>query len=234
MKRHLCFLFLVLFVCMYGTAAIAQFRVFVGDKPPEEGDQKPKQELLKQEPKMDTYDPSSEFPAVKKPLKPGETLSGSIAEHELAIDWDGWRNKFAKTVKDRMFSNVYEALSVRNGAITWYHCEVTRDKQLKNVRIIRSSGDFWYDNAVIKAINKVDGDPILEFPKGSIRTEVSTDIGIQFGRGQRGDLRFNDVEYRALTPEESAIKQKESEPATTESTSESFSKKKKRNRHSED
>ncbi len=213
------------------SAANAQFRVFVGDKPPEEGDDRPKQqELVKQEAKMDTYDPASEFPALKKPLKPGETLSGNIAEHELAIDWDGWRNKFAKTVKDRMFSNAYEALSVKNGAITWYHCEVTRDKQLKNVRIIRSSGDFWYDNAVIKAINKVDGDPILEFPKGSIRTEVATDIGIQFGKGQRGELRFNDVEYRPLTPEEASSKQKESEQAPQEPVS----RKKRRGHHSDD
>lgn len=230
MRKLLWFHLLILLVFVCSTHADAQFRVFVGDKPEEEGDLKPKQELIKQEAKLDTYDPSSDFPSIKRPLKPGETLSGNIAEHELAIDWDGWRNKFAKTVKDKMFSNIFEAINVRSGAITWYHCEVTRDKHLKNVHIIKSSGDFWYDNAVINAINKVDGNDILEFPKGSIRTEVSTDIGIQFGRGQRGEMHFNDVEYRALSPDEAANQQKSTETPAAEPAQ----KKKKHGHHSDD
>lgn len=140
-------------------------------------------------------------------------LQGQVIEQELAIEWDQWHNRFAKAVRNGMFRSMFDAINMPPGAITWYHCEVDAQRKLKNVRISRSSGNFWYDKAVIDAVRNLDGNEILAFPRGSKRLEVSTDIGIKLGGPRTGDINFGDVERRQLSPEEAEAEQNAEEKA---------------------
>lgn len=163
------------------------------------------QGLIPQEAKLDTAEPEPEkIPEIK--IKPGQSLKlhGTIEEANLTIEWDEWHNRFAKAVRSGMFKSMFETINMRPGSITWYHCDVDSERHLKNVSITRSSGDFWYDSAVINAVKKLDGNDVLKFPAGSKRMQVSTDIGIRLGGPRTGELNFGDVEYRPLAPGEQA------------------------------
>ncbi len=161
-----------------------------------------KRELIMQEPQLGIVDENE--PDQKKydasPLRSDKfmMLSGGIEEHNLAVEWNDWHNKFADAVRSRVFSSIFETINMKPGAVTWYRCEVSADKHIKNVRITRSSGDFWYDSAIVKAVYKLDGSPILAFPEKSRRSEIVTEIGIKLGGQDRGKLDFGDVEYREI------------------------------------
>lgn len=180
--------------------------VLADDSVPEDAGKFSAEPKSGQEAKFDTAEPErkteEKIPEIR--LKPGQImqLHGTIEEANLTIEWDEWHNRFARAVKSGMFKNMFETINMRPGSITWYHCEVDSAKHLKNVKITRSSGDFWYDSAVINAVKKLDGSEVLAFPPASKRLEVSTDIGIRLGGPRTGDLNFGDVEYRPLAPGE--------------------------------
>lgn len=165
--------------------------------------------LIYQEARLGEFERRNSSPAL--PFSPGTSLKlhGNILEQDLAIEWDRWHNRFARAVRDGMFSNRFEAINMPPGLITWYHCEVNSQMNLQNVRISKSSGNFWYDKAVIDAVRKLDGSPVLKFPDGSKRSDVSADIGIRLGGPASGELKFNDVEYRQLKPEEVPVQETE-------------------------
>ena len=167
-------------------------------------DAKPTRDLQTQEPQLDTYEPATApLRMPKGPNGEAAALSGNVVERQLAIDWDTWRNTFRRAVNSGLFPNPFEAINTKRGTYTFYHCEVTADRHIKNLKILRSSGDFWFDNRVVKAVNNLDGSSILAFPSRSTRTEISADIGIVYGgRRAGGDLYFDDVEYRQLAPDE--------------------------------
>jgi hypothetical protein len=158
----------------------------------------PESRLL--EPRYDTF-----VQAAQKQLDESTAtvkLVGNVEEKNLAIEWNDWHNRFSRAVRKGAFASIYEMLNFRPGTITYYRCEVTADRHIKDVRIVRSSGNFWFDGAVVKAVRNLDGDDILAFPAGSRRSIISTEVGVQFGGGRKGDLNFGDVEYREATPEE--------------------------------
>ncbi|MBX9696301.1 MAG: energy transducer TonB [Cyanobacteria bacterium] len=143
------------------------------------------------------------------PPSDGKTikLTGNAIESNLAIEWNSWHNRFARAVRKGLFQSEFEAVNTKSGTMTKYHCDVSSDRKINNLKIVRSSGDFWFDARVIKAVNKLDGTSILAFPEKSIRNEVSVDLAVRYGgRRRNGEIIFEDVdvEYRELTPEEAA------------------------------
>ena len=101
-----------------------------------------------------------------------------------------------------MFSSYFDLIDLKQGLSTKYRCDVTSDKHIKSVSIVKSSGDFWFDSRVVKAVNSLDGNAILAFPVQSKRTEIITEVGIQLGGPRRQEVDFGDVEYRELDPGE--------------------------------
>ncbi len=143
-------------------------------------------------------------------------LLGGVEEQNLIIEWDDWHNRFAKAVAARMFNNYIDAINMPHLAATWYHCEVTSDKHVKNIRISKSSGNFWYDKAVIQAVMKLDGNDILAFPGNSQRNEISTDLGIVLGGEKKGYLKFGDLEFHQFSKENPAVPKAVAPPTALE------------------
>ncbi len=179
-------------------------------EPPDEA--VPKREYIRMEPRLGTLEPPTHqeeqleiFPPVR-PRVPGQQvrLKGGVIEANLAIEWDDWHNDFGRAVASRMFSNVGEFLNMPQGLTTWYHFEVTADRHVKHAEITKSSGNLWFDHAVLQAVYKLEGNSLLAFPPGSQRSEISADIGVRMGGEKTGYLRFGDVEYHEVSPASSA------------------------------
>lgn len=154
-------------------------------------------ELKKLEPKFDP-NPGDTTPE-PKPSKPFSIKAG-IEEKDLAIEWDNWHNKVADAVMARVFENFAEALNVPSGATTWYHCEVTSDRHIKSAKILKSSGNLWFDGMILKAVYKLDGNDALTFPKGSKRTEASTNVAIVKEHRKANYVIFGDTEFQEIEP----------------------------------
>jgi hypothetical protein len=162
-----------------------------------------KVELIEQQPKMaPLVDETAPPPpaASGRTVPPGKQvrLLGGVIEQDLAIEWDEWHNKFARAVRSRVFKSFWESINIPQGSTASYHCEVTRDRKIKNLQITKSSGLLWYDRAILDAVSGLDGSEVLTFPANSQRTEVSTDLGISLGVG-RDVLEFGDLEHQEIT-----------------------------------
>jgi hypothetical protein len=175
------------------------------DKPlPTQAADGPKPELIKLEPKLDLDPVDQRQQSESGPPGQSVTLFGGVVEKNLAIEWDKWHNRLVHAVPPRVFNNVIEALDVPTGATTGIHCEVTSDRHIKTVQVVKSSGNLWFDKLVRDAVYKLDGHYILTFPPNSKRTEVATNFSITKGGKDRGDLMLGDIEYAELTPDQSA------------------------------
>ena len=138
------------------------------------------------------------------PPSPGPSvkLIGNIEEKNLMIEWNEWHNRFSHAVRNHMFSSVFETINFPRGLLTAYSCDVSSEREIKNIKIAKSSGNFWFDSAVVKALRKLDGSELLAFPAGSKRSFVTTEVGVRFGTGRSGELEFHDVEYRDTSTED--------------------------------
>jgi hypothetical protein len=159
------------------------------------------------EPKYGSLDEYRNALRDASPQRPGESvkLIGNIEEKNLMIEWNEWHNRFSSAVRNRMFSSVFETINFPRGLLTAYSCDVTSEKEIKDIKIVKSSGNIWFDSAVVKALRKLDGNELLAFPAGSKRSMVSTEVGVRFGSsGRSGELDFHDVEYRDTASEDNA------------------------------
>jgi hypothetical protein len=126
-------------------------------------------------------------------------LLGGVEDQELSIQWDDWRNKFGNSVERRIFHTPIEALVVPMGITAYFHCVVSNDKHVKNVRITKSSGVLFYDRAVKDAVESMEGEDVLLFPEGSQRSEVAVNIG--FTHVDKKTVRYvyyNDIEHSTM------------------------------------
>src|SRR5262249_24036410 len=108
-------------------------------------DDGPKPELIRLEPKLDLSPTEAPQPPETPPSGKQITVSGGVVEKNLAIEWDQWHNRLVHAVPPRVFNNVVDALDVPTGATTGIHVEVTSDKHIKTVQVVRSSGNLWFD-----------------------------------------------------------------------------------------
>ncbi len=134
-------------------------------------------------------------------------------DKELMIAWDRWRNRFLQAVlastseslnsdQARSFqinpeTHVMEA-KYPVGTVAWFVCEVTRDREIKRLRILNSSSFAEYDQTVLEAVQALQGSSLLRFPAGSRRKAVLQGGAVERAmQAQNQYFRFGDVErYR--------------------------------------
>ncbi len=134
-------------------------------------------------------------------------------DKELMIAWDRWRNRFLRSVLAST-SEMLNSDQARNfqinqnthimeakypvGTVAWFVCEVTRDRQIKRLRILNTSGFSEYDQAVLEAVQALQGSSLLRFPSGSRRNAVLQGGAVERAvKPQNQYFRFGDIErYR--------------------------------------
>lgn len=135
-------------------------------------------------------------------------------DKELSIAWDRWRNRFLQAVltsttellnsdqaRSFQFNPTTNAIESKYplGTTAWFVCTITNDRQIKNPRIVRSSGFSDYDQAVIEAVNAMADSRILKFPSASKRVTVLQGGGIErSAQLEQQYFHFGDVEHRRL------------------------------------
>lgn len=166
------------------------------------------------EPKLDTSPGEDTY----EPSQSRFTIKGGIEEKNLAIEWDDWHNKVAEAIMGGVFENFIEAQLTPDGVSAAYRFETTVDRHIKNVEIVNSSGNQWFNHLIVRAINKLDGNWVLSFPAGSKRLEVVS--GASVAKEPRKGTRavFGDTEIREADPSDEA-------PAPTGKSSKKRSKK---------
>lgn len=162
----------------------------------------------------------ADIPRSKSNYLKGHAQSGDLEpakedpdadDKELMIAWDRWRNRFLQAVlgsTTEMLNNdqahsfqinpsthTMEAI-YPVGTVAWFVCEVTRDRQIKRLRILNSSGYPEYDRSVIEAVQALQDSSLLRFPTGSRRTAVLQGGAVERAiQPQQQYFRFGDVEH---------------------------------------
>jgi len=144
----------------------------------------------------------------------GAPLSGGVDEDqdggELSIAWDQWRNTLMQTIQMGTLKNI----NVHNdihfvfdprtqmmqsrypmGTSVWYAISVLPNRKIINLRLTQRSEFPSYDQAVVDAINALQGNKILTYPKGSKRKIVSQEASVSTAaQNNFQNFNFNDVE----------------------------------------
>ncbi|GEM_PF-2957245 len=200
MTRYACYLLMFALTAALGAArAQAEQATGPGNQPPAAAaGSTAKPELTRLEPKLDLNPPGSRGqPEAKTPDRPVRFVGG-VVEKDLAIEWDDWHNKVAQAVLPHIFNSFAEALNVPAGTTTWLHFEITSDKHVRDVKVLKSSGMLWYDRLVRDAFYKLDGNDVLTFPADSKRTWVATNVAISKGGKHKSYIVFGDIEYQEV------------------------------------
>lgn len=132
------------------------------------------------------------------------------ADQELQVQWDIWRNNLIHAIqlgalarinvhneqnfvfdpRKRMMVSRYPL-----GLSAWYACEVLPNGRIINIRLTQPSQFPSYDQAVLQAINDLQGNRILAYPAGSRRQIVSQEASVKTaGETQIQNTQFGDVE----------------------------------------
>jgi hypothetical protein len=135
-------------------------------------------------------------------------------DSELMIQWDRWRNRLLHAVQDGMQNDLNNPNDINMrwdptthsmvskfplGTEAWFYCQVTPDEHIIHARIVHSSGNKSYDEAVLTALDNLQGSSILKYPAGSKRTIVSQVAGIK--TADTSDYKyfhFGDVERQII------------------------------------
>lgn len=134
-------------------------------------------------------------------------------DRELMIEWDRWRNRLLHAIQSGMNENLNNASAddatwdqqqkvMRRfplGTTAWFSCQVTPDKQIIHIKLVRPSGYKSYDKAVLDAIDSLQGDKILVYPRGSRRQIVTQIAGIKTAeQTEWRNFHFGDVEHQRV------------------------------------
>lgn len=139
-------------------------------------------------------------------------------DKELMVEWDRWRNKFLRAVQLQVQAGVnhpddWEEESRPRvvvdpytgrpmvmprfpmGTEAWFSCDVTNERKVKNLKIVKPSGFPAYDKAVLEGVRALEGTSMLEYPHGSHRLVVSETAGIRTAQTSEYQYHhFGDVE----------------------------------------
>lgn len=154
----------------------------------------------------------------KQPLQGSAAIDDSnlasqdpdLEDQELQVEWDKWRNRFLWAVQ----SGVQEVLNNPDesmlrfdpnknavvmrfplGTTAWFSCQVTPDRRVVNLKLMKSSGFPGFDNAVIESVKNLEGTSILRYPKRSRRRVVSQVAGIKTSSSSEQQyFHFGDTE----------------------------------------
>jgi hypothetical protein len=134
-------------------------------------------------------------------------------DQQLSIDWDNWRNRFIFQVQDNLTQEmnnnpnalIWNAAKQEMvqpwplGTMAWFYCSVLPTRRIINLRIVHSSGYPSYDQAVLQAVNELNGNPILDFPPRSKRGVVTQVAGIKTATSTiHRYMHFGDIEHRTI------------------------------------
>lgn len=131
---------------------------------------------------------------------------------QVAIEWDRWRNHFERAVYYRFNTQLFgddtinfAGIPIKLGNAPMRHfppgtkatmqCEITDDKQIKNLRIAKPSGNAEFDSIVLRAAKELNGKSSLKFPKNSHRHVISESESFWIGKTSGFHAsKFDDVE----------------------------------------
>jgi len=144
------------------------------------------------------------------PLQANVFADPDAGNQGLDIAWDQWRNRLMQTIQANTVTriNVHDDVQFvwdprtqmmqsryPNGTSAWYSCSVLPNLRIVNIRITGSSRYPTYDQAVMQAINDLQGNPILQYPQGSRRQIVTQEASVRTaGESSSQNYQFNDVE----------------------------------------
>lgn len=142
-----------------------------------------------------------------------------LEDRELMVEWDRWRNRFLRAVQLQVQAGVnhpdeWEEETPRSrvhvdpysgtafveprfpmGTEAWFTCEITSDRRIKSLSIVRSSGIAAYDKAVLEGVRALEGTSMLQYPPASRRALVTQTAGIRTAESSDYQYhRFGDVE----------------------------------------
>ncbi len=146
----------------------------------------------------------------------GMSLSGSAsddpdgASQELSIEWDRWRNTLMQTIQAGALANINVHNDVHfvwaprtqmmqsrypNGTSAWYAINVLPNRKIVNIRLTQNSRYPSFDQAVLQAIDRLQGNKILQYPRGSKRRTVAQEGNISTSpQSSFQNYDFGDVE----------------------------------------
>jgi hypothetical protein len=132
-------------------------------------------------------------------------------DKELSIEWDRWRNKFAKAIWKKtnqklaggdawVFGKFYIKYGLNpiphfdKGVRAEVSCDITSEGRVCNVNVVTSSGVEKFTQLVVDSFHDLSYKSFLDFPKGSQREKVSMTIEMKMGNGEFHEHKFDDVE----------------------------------------
>lgn len=142
-------------------------------------------------------------------------LTGGASEDpddspELSIEWDRWRNTLMQTIQSGVLANINVHNDVHfvwdprtqmmqsrypNGTSAWYAINVLPNRKIINIRLTQNSQFPTYDQAVFEAINRLQGNKILQYPRGSKRRIVAQEGNVSTSpQSSFTNYNFGDVE----------------------------------------
>lgn len=93
-------------------------------------------------------------------------LGAERGSKELTLAWEAWHKQLSAAVY-KTWSDIASVPGEATLRIT-----VTKDRQITPV-LVRSSGNFEFDQGLLTAVNSLNGNPGLSFPSQSLRQQVS-------------------------------------------------------------
>lgn len=153
---------------------------------------------------------------LKSGAEDGATNEDLEESKEIGIEWDRWRNKFARAIWKRtnqklaggdaiMIGRYYikygnnPKLDFPQGVMAEVACDITSDRRVNNVRVVSSTGVSQFTQLVVSSFEELNSKSVLEFPKGSQRQCVSMNVTMKMGTGQFHETKFDDVEKVRFT-----------------------------------
>lgn len=137
-------------------------------------------------------------PVERNGRPPNETIPDEKQDRlVLPVHWDEWRNNFLCAVHTLIcdFWSARPDIRVPCGTRLSYACEISSKREILNARIMQASGFPKLDELVLHTIKQFNGSELLEFPNGSVRTQVTQVGAMEVADEFRYDYtRFGDTE----------------------------------------
>lgn len=146
------------------------------------------------------------------PLSASKTVDPDAGNAELQIEWDRWRNKFARAVWAKSSACivgpgafVIGTMVMKFGEAPGYHfpaglkvtyrCEISNEGRITALTLSSSSGNRDFDNIILHCVRSTDGKRLLAFPRDSKRLSVIEEETLITGGGGWHGRTYNDVEH---------------------------------------
>ena len=140
------------------------------------------------------------------PLSANASNDPDAGNQELDIEWDRWHNALQHAIQSGVLAkiNVHDNIQFvwdartqmmqsryPNGTTAWYSCNVSPNRKITNIRITQSSRYPTYDQALLQAINDLQGNKILRYPNGSRRQIATQEAAV----GTAPENNFQNMHY---------------------------------------